>query len=141
MIVLTDFNEKCKKFKISSHLDLLRITFFFQNHTKNGKVLPIGRLVCGACKNEHFRGIESSSSQILTTKLSGLVTTEGQKTMICNTVMVEPTTGFQTKILKRRGDSEPNRHIVLPVKIRPSPPCFSMAKNNSRVKVIIQPGK
>ena len=32
MIVLTDFNEKCKKFKIPSQLDLLMITFFLEPH-------------------------------------------------------------------------------------------------------------
>lgn len=113
---------------------------YFQSYVKNGRVLPIGRLVCGVCKNEHFRGIETNSSQIMTAKLNGLVTTNGNKKMIQNTVLLKPSSEFHTKILKRRGDSEPNSSLVLPVKIRPSPPCFSTAKNNSRVKVIIQSG-
>ena len=37
-----------------------------ENHIKNGTILPIGHLVCGFCKDKHFKGIDTSSSQMIT---------------------------------------------------------------------------
>ena len=37
-----------------------------ENHIKNGSILPIGHLVCDFCKDKHLKGIDTSSSQIIT---------------------------------------------------------------------------
>ena len=78
-----------------------------------------------------------SSSQILMPKINGISAPpnfEAPKLVARHTgASIKPSTAA-----KRTGlspDLEMN-----PIKIRPSPPCFSTAKSTNKVQVIIQPG-
>jgi len=114
-----------------------------ENHMKNGSILPIGLLVCGFCKDKHLKGIDTSSSQIVNIETQGINLTTTQSDRSATVVSIRPATS-STSSLKRPGSldlsstsGEGLHH--LPVKIRPSPPCFSTARNSTEVQVIIQP--
>ena len=113
-----------------------------ENHMKNGSILPIGLLVCGFCKEKHLKGIDTSSSQIVNTETQGINLTTSQNDKSATVVSIRPATSSTS--LKRPGSldlsstSGDGLHH-LPVKIRPSPPCFSTARNSTEVQVIIQP--
>jgi hypothetical protein len=67
-----------------------------ENHIKNGSILPIGHLVCGFCKDKHLKGIDTSSSQIITQDspqgINQYNSDVGKDFQMQNTVSVRPAT-------------------------------------------------
>jgi hypothetical protein len=75
-----------------------------------------------------------SSSQILMPRMNGHLTSESEKSGARNSVA-----SVKPSVSRKRPGSSPELDHLLPVKIRPSPPCFSTSKN--KLQVIIQPGR
>ena len=96
-----------------------------ENHIKNGSILPIGHLVCGFCKDKHLKGIDTSSSQIITqdsnppaqginfdsNPLAQGINFEGGKPFpIQNSVSIRPATSSTS--LKRPSNLRVLEHLV-----------------------------
>lgn len=139
--------KRPKKLKSSASL-MYSLTYriSLENHLKNGSILPIGRFVCGFCKDKLLKGIDMSQSLVLTPDMptiqyiSSDQPASSDQPVLSNTVSVRPSMATP---LKRPGtfDQTPPSDMMslVPVKIRPSPPCFATARNNTEVQVIIQP--
>ena len=91
-------------------------------------------------------GSARSSSEVClpkTSKLSSSPEAKIKSARKCSTSVLHVA---PTVTLKRPGSGnlphqqQQQQQHVFPVKIRPSPPCFSTAKSNAKVQVAIQPG-
>ena len=80
-----------------------------ENHIKNGSILPIGHLVCGFCKDKHLKGIDTSSSQIITQD-QGINFEVGKPFPIQNSVSNRPATSSTS--LKRPSNLRVLEHLV-----------------------------
>ena len=86
-------------------------------------------------------GSVKSSSKVSLPKMNKLSPSE-TKTKLARKTSASVLHVAPTVTLKRAGNGQlqQQQQHVFPVKIRPSPPCFSTAKSNAKVQVAIQPG-
>ena len=85
-------------------------------------------------------GSVKSSSKVSLPKMNKLSPSEA-KTKSARKTSASVLHVAPTVPLKRAGNGHQQQlQHVFPVKIRPSPPCFSTAKSNAKVQVAIQPG-
>ena len=86
-------------------------------------------------------GSVKSSSKVSLPKMNKLSPSES-KTKLARKTSASVLHVAPTVTLKRAGNGQlqQQQQHVFPVKIRPSPPCFSTAKSNAKVQVAIQPG-
>jgi hypothetical protein len=84
-------------------------------------------------------GSAKSPSKIALPKMNKLLSSPENKTKLARKTSASVLHVAPTVTLKRGGNGQLPQH-VFPVKIRPSPPCFSTAKSNAKVQVAIQPG-
>ena len=106
---------------------------------KNGSILPIGHLVCSACKDKHLKGIDTTSSPMINgdANISMSVAPSSSSSSSSSSISIRPSVSLKRPAsIDSSSEAVPNH---LPVKIRPSPPCFSTARNSAEVQVIIQP--
>ena len=102
---------------------------------KNGSILPIGHLVCSACKDKHLKGIDTTSSPMINGDAN--ISMSVAPSSSSASISIRPSVSLKRPAsIDSSSEAVPNH---LPVKIRPSPPCFSTARNSAEVQVIIQP--
>ena len=104
---------------------------------KNGSILPIGHLVCSACKDKHLKGIGTTSSPMINGDANISMSVAPSSSSAVASISIRPSVSLKRPAsIDSSSEAVPNH---LPVKIRPSPPCFSTARNSAEVQVIIQP--